>query len=232
MIKNIYKKEFSIIELFSNSWIIFKKNILLIFILSIILYLPENLILYIINLDKENSIKYKLFYIGTLLINTLIIMAISYFIKNKIDKKNITIYESLKKSFSKLIPLVKTTSLYFIYIILLSLLLIIPGIIYFIYWIFIIFTIILNNKSGSEALSYSHKIVENRWWTVAIYISILFITEFLLESIIIHLFSIFTNNLIIESIKYLILDIIMFFFIIIKIIFYINFEATKKEISE
>lgn len=91
------------------------------------------------------------------LVGIVAMMAIAYVVKNKIDGKAISIGEAFKKSLSRWGVAIGTNIILWIYLIGLTFLFVIPGIIYYFYWKFVILAVILNDKSGKEALDYSKK---------------------------------------------------------------------------
>lgn len=104
MKQEIYKKHFSIGRILSESWKRFTENFQLILIITLIVYIPVNIILSFVPIGESiESFKLYVRIIQILegLIGIIATMAIAYVIKNKIDGKSIGIGDALKKSLSR-----------------------------------------------------------------------------------------------------------------------------------
>lgn len=151
MENEIYKKQFSLGQILDLSWKIFAENFKSIAIITLIIYLPINIIStnLLENLNKLDDLYLKTIYlIFSFLLNLIWAIwsiAIIYLIKSKIDNQEITIKEAIKKWFSKWIPFLVTSFIFFICVIWLSFLLIIPAIIYSVYWIFYMYIVIFKD---------------------------------------------------------------------------------------
>ncbi len=236
MTQKIYQKQFSISEIFSESWKRFIENFRLILIITLIVYIPINILLAFIPVgDSLESLRiyYKILRIIDNLFGVIATMAIVYVIKNKIDGKTISVGQALKKSFSKWGAVIGTNIMAGIFAFGLMLLLIVPGIIYSVYWIFAVYVVLLNDKSGKKALDYSKEIVKGRWWRVTGYYIVFGILGFIVGVIYSFPFLFFLDenlleNLFISVVSDTFSDIISSFFVVVSAIFFINFEATKK----
>lgn len=230
MNKEIYQKQFGIGRILSESWKYFTENFKLILLITLIIYIPIDIIISALPI-KEGlegiEIEIRIIQILEGLIGIIATMAIAYLIKNKIDGKTLSFAEVLKKSLSRWGSVVLTNILFGIFIIGLSFLLIIPGIIYLIYWIFTNYAVILNEKYGNEALKYSHSIVKGRWWKVFGY-SILFGIIMIITGILVSIpFAFLPFNFATDVLNSLFIDIAFSFFTVAYTVFYINFDATK-----
>ena len=223
----IYQRQFSLGEILSESWKQFTENFQLILSITLIIYIPINILLSLALLQDSNNylIVNQLFggFVG--IIAT---MAIAFIIQNKIDGKTIGIGDALKKSFSRWGVAIGTDVIFTIFVSGLTLLFIIPGAIFLIYWKFTPLVVILNGKFGIDALRYSKQIVKGRWWTVAWY-SFVFLVLMVIVGIIWRVpFQFFPENFLINVMMSTILYILLSFFTVVSIIFFINFDATKK----
>ena len=231
MTQEIYQKQFSIGKILSESWKRFTENFQLILIITLIVYIPINIILAFVPIG-ESLENFKLFYwiiqIHEGLIGIIATMAIAYAIKNKIDGKSISIGEALKKSLSRWGAAIGTNIILGIFLLGLTLLLIVPGIIFDVYWIFVIFVVILNDKSGKDALDHSKKIVKGRWWTVVGYSIVFGILGFIVLMIGVVPFWFLPENFLTSIATATLIDIIVSFFTVVSTIFFINFDSTKK----
>ena len=169
------KKEFSIIEILSNSWKLFTENFKLILIITLIVYIPINIILSLVPVDtlveQQGTLRgfgtyFRIIRILEGLVGIIATMAIAFAMKSKLDKKYIDFKIALKKSLSRWLPAIGTNILLGIFLLGLFLLLIIPGIVYSVYWAFTVYAVILYDKAGKKALDHSKSVVKGRWWKV------------------------------------------------------------------
>ena len=236
--KRLSNKEFSIGEIFSNSWKLFTENFQLILITTLIVYIPINIILSFIpvgalmeQLGVAQGFKTYLRIVQLLevFIGVIATMAISFAIKSKLDRKSIDFKTALKKSLSRWPAAIGTSILLAIFLIGLILLLVIPGIIYYNYWTFMIYAVIIYGKSGKKALDYSKSVVKGRWWKVFWY-SLVFGTLSFIAGIILAIPSWFLpNNFIVDTIFYTFIDVALSYFTVVGVVFFINFDETKKQ---
>lgn len=93
-------------------------------------------------------------------------MSVAVITEKVVDNEPISIIEAVKYATSKWGSAFMTSLLVSVIVFGLSLLFVIPGIIYGTYYIFVLYVVVLRNKSGREALSYSKTLVEGQWWRV------------------------------------------------------------------
>ncbi|MDP3793544.1 MAG: hypothetical protein Q8R07_02210, partial [Candidatus Uhrbacteria bacterium] len=134
---------------------------------------------------------------------------------------------ALKASLSRWLPAIGTNIILGIFLVGLLLLFIIPGFIYSVFWGFATYAVILNDKSGREALRYSKSIVKGRWWKTfwynIVFVFLMLLTTFVAGGILGFLpdrgvFGIISDTLI---------DVAFAFFTVVLTIFFINFDHTK-----
>ncbi|MBW3020990.1 hypothetical protein KY334_06865 [Candidatus Woesearchaeota archaeon] len=235
MAKNILKKEYSIGEILSDSWKRFIDNFGLIFLVTLIVYIPINFILNSIPLEETvesiiNFAKYSIILEG--LFGIFATMAIAFIIKSSIDGKKISLGSAFSKSLGKWWKVILTNLVLGLFLFGLMFLLVIPAIIFYIYWIFAIYVVLFTDNYAKGALDYSKKIVEGRWWKVLGY-SITFaiiasLVYFTLASI-----PFFESNEFWVNFSFdIIVDVLASFFIVVSAVFFINFDATKKSIKK
>jgi len=53
--------------------------------------------------------------------------------------------------------------------------LIIPGIIFLVFWVFAMYALVIDNKSSTEAMGFSKKLVKGHWWAMFLTIIVMFI---------------------------------------------------------
>lgn len=231
MTQEIYQKQFSIGRILSESWKMFIENFQVILIITLVVYIPINIILSLVPIDDSMEgfkLYLRIMQILEGLIGIIATMAIAYAIKNKLEGKVVNAAEALKKALSRWGAAVGTNIMLGIFLLGLTLLLIVPGIIYYVYWIFVSLVVVLNDKSGKDALDYSKKIVEGRWWRVAGY-SIVFAMLGIIVGVVVSIpYWFLPENFLINIVTDTLIDILFSFFIVALTIFFINFDATKK----
>jgi hypothetical protein len=155
-------------ELFSQSWSVFTKHFKTVFILTLILSLPANFILFFTDFSTIyfGPMSVDLHGIVDGFFGLLMFASLALLTKQSLAEKEINMKELLLTS-AHLLPVMLWTSLIFGLLITgWTLLLIIPGFIYGIFWFFYMDAVILNGKSGMDALHYSKSLVHGRWWEI------------------------------------------------------------------
>ncbi len=237
---DIYTKEYLMENILSHAWSLFKDNFRVILLITLIIYIPINLVLALIPLEEmaetqspmESFQSYmRIMQILEGLIGIIATMAIAHVVKNSIDGKAIPLGVALNKSMTTWVTAVKTNFISGLYLLGLTLLLIVPGVIYYVYWSFALLVATFHGKSGKSAMDYSKAMVKGRWWRVAIY------------SFVFGLLSIITGliagaplwffpegiNVVADVTMSTLIDIIYAYFTVVTVVFFINFDSTKKE---
>ena len=231
MKQEIYKKQFSIGKIFSESWKHFTENFQSILMITLIVYIPINMILFFVpggeSLD-DMRIYFRVIQLLEAFIGIIATMAIAYVIKAKIDGESINTDDALKKALSMWTKVVSTNILLGIFLFGLTLLLVIPGVIYYVYWVFTIYVVLFNGKTGKSAMDYSKGIVKNRWWRVAGYSFAFGILGFIVGITVGIPYWFLPENIITSVVSDTLIDIALSFFTVISIVFFVNFDATKK----
>lgn len=157
---NIAKLEFA--RTFSLAWNTYKSNFRVLFPLTLLIYLPIDILDYLIQSGVGNGV-YGFVW--------LFVAAFSF---AAYKARTTAIPLTIKTVFAgehinlKLImgPLLWTWFLGWLLNLLLFFLLIIPGIIYLIYWSLSTFVVLDKGISGKKALNYSKDLVKGHWWQV------------------------------------------------------------------
>ncbi|KNF10080.1 hypothetical protein CLPU_1c02450 [Gottschalkia purinilytica] len=186
MFDSIYEKRLGLKEIALNSWAIFKKQFKNIFIITMIVYLPLNILLYFLNGPDDLDSMKGFFHISTLIQNAFSIIAIMSVAviaektikRNKLNRDDLKV--SLLKSLKRWGSCFSTQILSVLIILGLSLLLVIPGIIWAFYYVFIIQTIVLKDLNLKEALNHSRSLVEENFWYVLGILLLSFIIMFVI----------------------------------------------------
>ena len=122
---NIFKKEYSIGEILSDAWGLFINNFKLILWITLIVYIPLNIINELISVsapaDPEMVALYAWPFFATIIITSLIgivaTLAIAFVVKYRVENKEIGLGEALKKGFSRWVPAIGTSLLAGIFLI-------------------------------------------------------------------------------------------------------------------
>lgn len=239
--EQIYKKQWGVGEMMTAAWDFLTKYWKQLSIITLIVYVPINIILEFIPFEKLvteygelRSIRYyaNISQFLELLIGIIAAMAIALFIKAKIDQKKIDYKQALLKAVKKWPHAIGTSLLTGIFLIGLFLLIIIPGIIFYVYWIFIVEVVILEKKYFWNAMKHSKSVVKGRWWSV-FGIALLFgLLAALIGAVTGGILGFVPDNFILNIIANTIIDLVLVYFTILWIIFYINYNANKVEKSE
>ena len=171
MLRQILERELSIREILSNSWNIYSKQFKSIAIITLIIYVPINIILYLIGdtiVDIESLKNYS--NVTKLLENLFGIIAtmgIAVVVERTITSENdmeASWGEAISTAFSRWGSCIGTNLLGGLIILGLSILLIIPGLIWALYYAFSVQVVVLKNIGGKKALDYSKSLVKGQWW--------------------------------------------------------------------
>ncbi len=171
MIRQILERELSISEILSNSWNIYSKQFKSITIITLMIYVPINIILYLIgdNIVDIESLKNYNNVIKLLenLFGIIATMGIAVVVEKTILSENdieASWGEAISTAFSRWGSCIGTNILGGLIILGLSMLLIIPGLIWALYYAFSVQVVVLKNIGGKEALDYSKSLVKGQWW--------------------------------------------------------------------
>ncbi len=228
---NLAQEELSISKILTESWTLYKTLFQRITLITLIVYIPINIMLfYLPTGDTWESVSANLRaaeFIQTFF-GVLATMAIALVVQKHLDGEELSSTQALGQSFSRWPAAIWTGFLAGLFIIGLVLLLVVPAIIYGGYWSFMIYCVILSQKSGMDALRYSKRIVQKRWWKILWYSVIFAVLAFLVAMVGgLPLFILppgIWTTLIINSFT----DILISYFSVVFTLFYLNFEATRK----
>lgn len=159
--------ESTLVEILFGAWFFFKNNLLSIFIISLIFFIPADFFGMLL-FDKRSS--FTIYMLLDILVNTMLTliatMAIAVIVEQHMLQANIGYKDAIKISLSKLAAGIKTDFLAFLIIGFGLLLLIIPGLYLLTIYFFSRQVVVLRNLSWMAALDYSADLVKGRWWKV------------------------------------------------------------------
>ena len=161
-----------------EGWHFFRKHFWTNILLSIISYLPALIVSLLVFGSRESL--YSLALRGTANICGLTFLGVvcflffisfgygslAYLTSKTVAGEEVTLGAALRYSRTRLMKIIGTQLLMGLKIALLWMLLIIPGVIYAIRYAFGPITAALRGTSGNDALEYSKRLVQNRWWWV------------------------------------------------------------------
>lgn len=228
----INEQQLSLGEILSISWNIFKEHLFTILMVTLIIYIPINILLSLIPFDTSDSYHSLSLYMRVsqvleLLFGVLATMGIAFLVENHMQGRTLDAWNVLKKAVNRWASAVGTKIIAGIIIMGLSLLLIVPGLIWSVYYIFVTFVVALRMKSGSEALKYSKSLVVGRWWKVFGYTIVFGVVTIGVATIFGVIIGLFLDNLIVDFILSVITDIMGSFYIVAQAVFFLNLEYTR-----
>jgi len=235
---DLYSKNYSFWDLFSKTSEIFRNNFKYLLLISLIIYLPLNIILeyvsqFILSEDftlKEFSNYTKL---AGFLQSVLWVIAeifIIFLVKWYIDGKEETFNGYLKNSFSFWWKGALANIYYSIMVWLLLILLIVPWIIFAFYWIFFLQILVLKDKKVNY-LKYSKELVKWKWWNIFWNIIVLYLIliVFSIWLWIIQGIYPFLDNLYANILVGYLLDFINIFILIFITLKFLNLDGIKSK---
>lgn len=228
--------QYSIGQILTHAWKHFRQHLQSIIIITLIVYIPVNIILSYVPFDtfveqygqlRALKIYTKIIDLLEAVIGVIATMAIAYIITAHMEGKTLRVGEALQKALARWPAAMGTGFLAGVFIIGLSLLLIVPGIIYSVYWVFVTYVVALRGLSWKRALDYSKSIVQGRWWTVVGYQFILAFLGIMLGIVVGALSGLLPEHRVIDVATDTFFDLAASYLMVASIIFFLNFDATR-----
>lgn len=166
----------------------------------------------------------------SIIIAMFLAMILVFATKQYMDQKPVVLGDIFQHSLNRFFPYIGTALMQGIFVFFLMLLLIVPGVIFGVYWTFAATVVLLQNKSGLDALRHSKALVHGRWWSVVGYILSFALCGFLIGFVIgfvLGFGSVFMPQMVFDVLDSLVSTFLNAFFIIAWVVLYLNFEATK-----
>lgn len=233
----LFKREYQLGDLLTLAWRLFADNFKAILIVTLIVYVPIELISLIIPaaaLSNSTSVWQYVLTANTFIIvalfglaGILVPLAIAYIIRKNLDGQVVDYQTALRQALSKWLPGIATSVVMGIFLLGLYILLVIPGIIFTIYWAFTLYIVILNNKSGMEALKYSREVVKGRWWKTMGYLLVFAIIVGVINWAITMPLGSLSKNAIVGLVASLISDVLLAFTTVATVLLFLNMESVK-----
>jgi hypothetical protein len=217
-------KELKLGELFSSGWDIYKNNFWLIALITLIIYIPINIILNLaapVEGIESLQMYVRIANILDFLLGVIAVMAIAYAVDRIVAGKKPKLWESFKSALLVWDKAILTSLLASLILLGLYVLLIIPGIIWSVYYTFFIYAVILKKLKYKTALNYSKGLVRGRWWRV-LGISIIVSVGISVAAGIVSGIAAFAGTLATNIIADCLFDIIYALREVIMVVFFIN----------
>lgn len=224
----LFTREYNLGDLLMLAWKLFSENFQTILIVTLIIYVPIELVSAFTPTDGIFSVNIAATGILVLLAGVLVPLAMALIVRKQLDGQIIDYKTALKEAAGKWLPGLGTSVLMGLCVLGLSILLIIPGIIYGVFWTFAVYTVMLYNKSGWAAMKHSRETVRGRWWRVFGYLIVFGLISGLIGWIINMPMASFASNRGVYFISALLSDIVFSFVIVASVLFFLNLDATKK----
>lgn len=241
------KKEYTLGELLSRTWELFSKNFKLVLTAVLVIAIPLRLISTYFVSKQVNKIGTDFWtnpseafsnfgsMFGQALLTgiisaigaTLISLMIAWIVKTKITGGQVDFSAVWQKALSRLPQAIITTIIMGILLAVLFMLLIVPGVIFLVFWAFAIYAVILNDKSGMDALKYSKSIVSGKWGIVFLYLLVIGILMAIVTSIINGIIGAGGDNYLIVFLQGIVGDAVNAFFMIASVLLFLNLESLK-----
>lgn len=214
MFNYLKEQELGFLQLFNISKEIYKKNIKTMIFILILLFLPVNIILGILNNFMANSVSsinidilaenianigitalpkeyiiYNFLYMTVqLFFEPLGIMAVAYVTYKYVCGESINYKDAVSRSLEKGGMFLISAFIY-IFFIFIGMSFVLPGIYIAIAGYFYMYAIIIDNKNPLSAIIYSFKTVKNRWFKTCTYLIIIGICRYSISVLMSYIFS-------------------------------------------
>ena len=211
-------KEYTVSEIFSVSFSLYKKQFVPLFIIALTMYVAVDVISYLLNISVSGS-AYAIFP-----------LFFSWFSYNAYKKGQ----NGTKLSVSNVMATEDKTvvsSLFFTYavytllLVLLFLLFIIPGIYFAVYWTFVLFVVLDKHLSYKKALDFSKEIVKGRWWKV-FFVALL---SYLITILFLIPVLFLPEGLFADIIASIIASVCALYAVHVSLVMYLNLEVVKSK---
>lgn len=235
MEQSLYKEQYTLGRILSQTWKLFTANFKFILSIILIVYIPVNIILSFIPIEALSSDNpteafsayIKIIQLTEGIFGIVATMAIAYGIGKILKREKVYYKEALKEAVHFWPTAIGTGLMEALFLLGLTLLLIIPGIIYGVYWSFSIFAIVFHRKSFMEALRYSKEVVQGRWWRVLGILFVFGILSLLAGLIVAIPFAFLPDYFFVNIISDTAIDIVTSFFTVATVVFFINLDHVR-----
>jgi hypothetical protein len=165
MVNELQEREFGLLSVLSMAWSVYCQRLRAILIITLIVYIPTNIIEFFILMNVEKVESYMKFVMNLeMFIGVIACMGIAIIVEKAVKNEDVDWKTALSQSFASWNKCVVTNLSAGLRVLGWTLLLIVPGIIWFIYYYFVTQIVALRGISGIKVLDYSKALVKGRWW--------------------------------------------------------------------
>lgn len=253
MYDEISSKEMSFIKILQMAVDILKTNFKSILLITLIIFIPINIVNSIIPLEtilneiydlidntsdfdvvtleilRDTILRFSKWNLVKFAVNQffgcLAIMAIASIVYKNINKEDINYKVSLEEAFARWLPAAITILLSTSITIMFYCFMLIPALIFLVYTNFIVYIVVLKKQKGLQAIKYNINIVKFRFFKTALRIILISISKFILTCLFASLifYLNFTSSFIINCLNTL----ISMFFWIVQTIWFLNYDYVQ-----
>lgn len=237
---DLFRREYNIGDLLSAAWNVYVKNAATIIIVTIIIYIPINILSTLLAKNAASLAESDAPFLGgilsanlglllllTSLAGVLVPLAIAFVVRTTIDGGTATYQEALRQAISRWLPGIGTSMLMGVFLVGLVILLVVPAIIFGIFWSFAIYAVMLNNKSGMDALRHSKDVVSGRWWRVFGVLIVFGLISGAADWVVGLPLAFATSSFIGSVLTATVSSIIFSFFTVASVVFFLNLESNR-----
>lgn len=230
----IKSERLSIMELFREGWELYRANIKLIFLFTLLVFIPVNIILAFIPIndlireDGRTGMIFKIILdLYQMLLSLIATIGIAMIVERSLQEIPFTWNDLLKQVLSKLPTTIGTGIFMGLILSILSLLLLFPAVIWSVYYSFTFYVVALRNIGGKKALNYSKNLVKGQWWRV-LWVNLIIMIGELFIFMISHNFHLISGNRFYHFILSIIVDTLSAFFLVVSTVYFLNNDHLKK----
>ena len=226
------KGQYPLKTILSKTWEAYRENFTKILYITLIVYIPVNILLYFLPSPDLNEMEnitmfFRLSSFLELILGTIATLAIALVIKHWLDKKEIEWQDALRNILPVWPKAIWIQIVSGIIIGLATLLLILPGIFMMVSYLFVIHALLFKQKTGVDALRYSYDLVKGRWWRTFGIALVIGILTFLASWIPDVIYLIAPAHIITDIITMTATDVIYAFSIVAFVIMFLNYDSHK-----
>lgn len=226
---DLKSKEFGVKDLIVNSFKFFIDNFMLILMISLIIYIPLNIlriflapIIAAMFFPPLNVLVLLVVGIIGIVVSTIGTLAVIYAVNCVINKKTVTAVEAIKFGV-EIFPAALKTIVHLLISLIKKIILIAPFFTHLIYWYFAVYSVVIDGKADESALVHSKSIVDGRLKKV--FITILLLVVFFMILMTLVNAPLAGAGFVMNFISGLIYDIVGSIFAIALTLYYLNLNA-------
>ncbi|MDD5008816.1 MAG: hypothetical protein PHC68_10530 [Syntrophorhabdaceae bacterium] len=237
MFADIRTASYGLKKIFSAGWKIYAGGFRDIMLVTLIVYIPINIILSFVPSGPEElegfRLKFRVAQLLDLFIGVLATIAVAKITECAVNGEKVGYAAALKFGISRWGRCISVQILAGLIIFGLLLLLIVPGIIWAVYYTFGVLVVALRGINGKEALDYSKRLVKGQWGRVFginfVIGVMMLLTIFILSFTLALPMSFVPENWLLNVVSDTVLDVVMAMFWVMSVVFFLNVDYLKPE---